>query len=107
MPNPNNKANELMIELPNTISEASTDMVCSYLPQKFNENFFNLLQVKNENNVDCHLSGSTVIIDEIDTIQNSLSNDDFLRLAVYRLKNANISTWAHSYEVTFLDTTTG
>lgn len=43
MPNPKNAANELMIELPTTISEASSDMVCSYLPQKFNENFFNLI----------------------------------------------------------------
>lgn len=53
------------------------------------------------------MSGSTVVIDKIDTIQNLLGNDDFLRLAIYRLKNANISTWSHSYKVTFLDTSTG
>lgn len=30
-----------------------------------------------------------------------------MRLAIYKLKNANISTWGHSYDVTFIDSTTG
>ncbi len=30
-----------------------------------------------------------------------------MRLAIYKLKNANISTWGHSYAVTFIDSSTG
>lgn len=37
----------------------------------------------------------------------SLGTDDFLRLAIFRLKNANISTWGHGYSITFIDSTTG
>ena len=37
----------------------------------------------------------------------NIGSDDFLRLAIYRLKNANISTWGHGYTITFIDSTTG
>ena len=36
-----------------------------------------------------------------------LGSDDFLRIALYKLKNANISTWGHGYDITFIDSTTG
>ena len=107
MPNPENDANELLIELPSTISKSSSDMVCGYLPQKFRENFFNLLQVRSENNVGCRFSGSTLIIENVDKIQNTLSTDDFLRIVIYTLKNPDMSAWAQYYKMTFLDTSTG
>ena len=38
---------------------------------------------------------------------SSLGSDDFLRLAIFKLKNANISSWGHNYGITFLDRSTG
>lgn len=96
-----------MIELPDTIKEADADLTCAYLPQKFNENFFNLLLTKDENVMNCEISNSIVRISSVNTLMDSLTADDFLRVAIYKLKNANISTWGHHYDITFLDSSTG
>ena len=97
----------MILDLPDTISEATGDLVCSYLPQKFNENYLNLLLVKDTSNVPCSLVGSVVTIQEVDMVMSSIGADDFLRLAIFKLKNANISSWGHNYGITFLDKSTG
>ena len=107
MPNPKNTANELLIELPDTIKEAEGALTCAYLPQKFNENFFNLLLTKDENVMTCEISNSIIRISSVNQLMDALTADDFLRIAIYKLKNANISTWGHHYDITFLDSSTG
>ena len=80
------------------------NLSCSYLPQKFNKN---LLLAKDDNQVSYSVTNSIIKIQGIDKLMTMIGNDDFLRLAIFKLKNANISTWGHHYEVTFLDSSTG
>ena len=57
--------------------------------------------------MNCEISNSIVRISSVNTLMDSLTADDFLRVAIYKLKNANISTWGHHYDITFLDSSTG
>ena len=107
MPNPENSANELIFELPASINGASTDLICNFLPQTFEENYFNLLIAKENNNIPCTLSGSTLILKNINVIIINLGSDDFLRIGIYFLNNADLSTSGHSYIMTFIDSSSG
>ena len=106
MPNPQNLANELMIELPSTISSAENTMICSYLPQRFSEDYFSLILAKNNNIIPCTFSGGALIIKSINTVISSLTVDDFLRIAIFKLKNADLSAIGHNFVATFIDSTT-
>ena len=46
-------------------------------------------------------------IEDIDILMGSLESDDFLRIAIFKFKNAEISSQGHSYGIIFLDKSTG
>ena len=81
-------------------------MVCSYLPQKFTENYFNLILAKNDNIIPCSFSSGSLTIKSINTVISTLTVDDFLRIAIFKLKNADLSAIGHNYVATFIDSTT-
>ncbi len=57
--------------------------------------------------IDCSVSKNFVRLSNVTRLISTLGNDDFLRFSFYRMKNSNTSTTKSTFNISFVDSSTG